>query len=32
MQQMNEGSFKDTSPTTEAAIFAPLIHTTMSRT
>jgi len=32
MQQMNEESFKYTSGTTEAAIFAPLIYTSMSRT
>ena len=29
---MNEGSFRDMSQLTEAAIFAPLIPTTMSRT
>jgi hypothetical protein len=32
MQQMNEGSFKGVSTTTDAAIFAPLIQTSMSRT
>jgi hypothetical protein len=32
MQQMNEPSFKDIRKTTDAAIFAPLIQTSMSRT
>lgn len=32
MQQMNEGSFKDMNTRTDAAIFAPLMQASMSRT
>lgn len=32
MQQMNEGSFKDINTPTDAAIFAPLMQASMSRT